>query len=257
MFAVNEEPTKPPEVTPSRIQITTDTLLRIALVAVGLWLVVQLVPVFLIIIVGLMIMGMLNPMIKWLERRQIPRGFGIAIVFGGVALASLLIIAITIPRLLSQLSDILVQLPKAQAALTAYLESHRWSAPLAQAVRSMRVTEVLSNGARAALTYSPQILEIVGGAVSAAFFALYLLIDRDRMRGGLFALVPRTYHVRLSRVLLGLETIVGGYMRGQMITSLLMAAFRSSCCGSHTSPMRFRSRFLLALRMCCLTSGAR
>ncbi len=89
----------------------------------------------------------------------------------------------------------------------------------------MRVTEVLSNGARAALTYSPQILEIVGGAVTAAFFALYLLIDRDRMRGGLFALVPRTYHVRLSRVLLGLETIVGGYMRGQMITSLLMAAF--------------------------------
>ena len=210
---------------PSRIQITTDTLLRIALVAVGLWLVVQLVPVFLIIIVGLMIMGMLNPMIKWLERRQIPRGFGIAIVFGGVALVSLLIIAITIPRLLSQLSDILVQLPKAQAALTAYLESHRWSAPLAQAVRSMRVTEVLSNGARTALTYSPQILEIVGGAVTAAFFALYLLIDRDRMRGGLFALVPRTYHVRLSRVLLGLETIVGGYMRGQMITSLLMAAF--------------------------------
>ncbi len=45
------------------------------------------------------------------------------------------------------------------------------------------------------------------------------------MRGSLFALVPREYHVRLSRVLLNLETIVGGYVRGQLITSAMMAVF--------------------------------
>ncbi len=66
---------------------------------------------------------------------------------------------------------------------------------------------------------------MVGGAITAAFLALYLLIDRDRLRGGLFALVPRRRHVRLSRILLGLETIVGGYMRGQLITSALITVF--------------------------------
>jgi putative heme transporter len=45
------------------------------------------------------------------------------------------------------------------------------------------------------------------------------------MRGAFFALIPRTFHVRLSRVIMNLETIVGGYMRGQAITSGLMAAF--------------------------------
>jgi predicted PurR-regulated permease PerM len=37
--------------------------------------------------------------------------------------------------------------------------------------------------------------------------------------------VPRRYHVRLARITLNLETIVGGYMRGQVITSVLMTGF--------------------------------
>jgi predicted PurR-regulated permease PerM len=66
---------------------------------------------------------------------------------------------------------------------------------------------------------------VVGGALTAAFLALYVLIDRDRLRGALFALVSRRHHVHLSRILRGLETIVGGYMRGQVITSALITAF--------------------------------
>jgi predicted PurR-regulated permease PerM len=69
------------------------------------------------------------------------------------------------------------------------------------------------------------IVEVAAYTATAFFLALYVMLDRDRMRGALFALVPRNYHVRLSRVLINLETIVGGYMRGQAITSLLMAIF--------------------------------
>jgi predicted PurR-regulated permease PerM len=36
--------------------------------------------------------------------------------------------------------------------------------------------------------------------------------------------VARRFHVRLARITLNLETIVGGYMRGQVITSVLMTA---------------------------------
>ena len=37
--------------------------------------------------------------------------------------------------------------------------------------------------------------------------------------------MPRTQHIRLSRILVNLETIVGGYIRGQAITCALMAVF--------------------------------
>ena len=51
------------------------------------------------------------------------------------------------------------------------------------------------------------------------------MIDRDRLRGALFAVVPRSHHIRLSRIMMNLETIVGAYIRGQMVTSVLMAVF--------------------------------
>jgi predicted PurR-regulated permease PerM len=41
----------------------------------------------------------------------------------------------------------------------------------------------------------------------------------------LFLATPRAQHIRLSRVLHNLEIIVGGYIRGQMITCLLMGVF--------------------------------
>jgi predicted PurR-regulated permease PerM len=75
------------------------------------------------------------------------------------------------------------------------------------------------------LTYATKALEVIAYSVTSLFLALYLIVDRDRMRGGAFALIPRAYHVRLSRVLLNLQTIVGGYMRGQIITSVMMAVF--------------------------------
>jgi predicted PurR-regulated permease PerM len=45
------------------------------------------------------------------------------------------------------------------------------------------------------------------------------------LRGALYAVVPRSHHIRLSRILLSLGTIVGGYIRGQVLTCVLMGAF--------------------------------
>jgi predicted PurR-regulated permease PerM len=45
------------------------------------------------------------------------------------------------------------------------------------------------------------------------------------MQGTVYAIVPRDYHMRLARILQNLETIVGGYMRGQLITSVAIGVF--------------------------------
>jgi predicted PurR-regulated permease PerM len=67
--------------------------------------------------------------------------------------------------------------------------------------------------------------EILAYSVATVFLAIYIMIDRDRLRGALFAVVPRRHHIRFSRVLLNLELIVGGYIRGQIITCVLMMVF--------------------------------
>jgi predicted PurR-regulated permease PerM len=133
--------------------------------------------------------------------------------------------AFTIPRIGAELFDIAKKLPMMQGELVGLFERSEATAPLANTVRNADSSALLSQAGTKLLSYSTRVLELVAYGVTTCFLALYLVIDRDRMRGALFALVPRTFHVRLSRILLKLETIVGGYVRGQVITSIMMSVF--------------------------------
>jgi predicted PurR-regulated permease PerM len=61
--------------------------------------------------------------------------------------------------------------------------------------------------------------------VTAVVLSFYFLADGKRTQGALYAIVPREFHMRLARIIHNLETIVGGYMRGQLITSAAIAIF--------------------------------
>ncbi|MBA2542618.1 MAG: AI-2E family transporter, partial [Deltaproteobacteria bacterium] len=57
------------------------------------------------------------------------------------------------------------------------------------------------------------------------FLTIYLLADPTRSKGLVYALTPRRHHVKVAKILLELKVIVGGYMRGQLITSLSITVF--------------------------------
>ena len=68
------------------------------------------------------------------------------------------------------------------------------------------------NLAKAGLAYSLEVMITgLGYCAVSLFLGSILLIERDRLRGAAFSLLPRTHHVRLSRGFLNLEVIVGGY----------------------------------------------
>ena len=74
------------------------------------------------------------------------------------------------------------------------------------------------------MSYSSDLLTLIGYAASTAFLAIYLLADPVRTKGLIYAVVPRNHHIKLARILIELKVIVGGYMRGQLITSVAMAS---------------------------------
>src|SRR5581483_5160708 len=114
--------------------------------------------------------------------------------------------------------------PEKQQAAAARLDGLQMR-PLADSVRHANIEQAVASGGTALLAFGQRTIEIVAYLASTVFLALYVMLDRDRLRGWLFAIVPREDHIRVSRVLIGLERIVGGYVRGQVITSALMAAF--------------------------------
>jgi predicted PurR-regulated permease PerM len=136
-----------------------------------------------------------------------------------------LVITLTIPALLAQATDLLDQEPALRALLSKWLAGSHLTSPLAELLRKVHSGDLVRLAASNAYEYSTRAIAIFAYLLSSIFLALYMMIDRDRLRGGLFLVVPRTHHIRLSRIMLNLETIVGGYIRGQVITSAFMAIF--------------------------------
>jgi predicted PurR-regulated permease PerM len=181
--------------------------------------------VVLVAVLALFIVGTLGPAVEWLESHRMTRGWAIALVFVSLLSCTVLLMGLTIPSLVEQTTRLAKQEPMMRERLASLVSRSPFGVPLADSLRTAHYEGLSKDATGAAMAYSGRAFEIVAYIMSGVFLALYTMIDRDRLRGGLFAIVPRSHHIRLSRVLLNLETIVGGYIRGQIVTSGLMAIF--------------------------------
>ena len=208
-----------------RIEITTRTLFVALAIVLGVFAVRELWNVVVVILVALIIVGAVLPVVHWFERRGVPRSLALAITYVGTFVILSGLLFLTLPPLMSQLFAILDNAPKERAKLIAFLSDYKIGKPVAQAIRSVPLDEIFTKASTALLGYSQEILTAIGYAVTTMFLSIYLILDGKRVNGALYAVVPRAYHLRLARILINLETIVGGYVRGQLITSAAITLF--------------------------------
>ncbi|MDB5949447.1 MAG: hypothetical protein JWR65_1302 [Massilia sp.] len=208
-----------------RIEIAPMTFIVAVLVALGAWTLVRLLPALLVLLGALIIVGTLNPAVRWLVARKFRRGAAIAIVFGVLSLLVLATATLTVPALIAQVSSLIQQEPILRGHVVNFLAGYPLTRFLAVAVRDLQYDSLIKSAGTQVLAVSARLVEIFAYGAGAFFLALYMMIDADRLRGAVFLATPRQHHIRLSRVLLNLETIVGGYIRGQLITCVFMGIF--------------------------------
>ncbi len=208
-----------------RFELSLKSLFIILGVLAGIWLVVHALLVLLVLVTALMLVGALHPLVAWLEQRRMRRVFAIGLVFvvGTVVAGTLL--ALTVPTVIKQVKSVIENEPKIRETLASYLDESQLTAPLAQDLRQVDYKELMKSSRQSLLNVGMRLGEATAYLFAAVFLAFYMMLDRDRLRGALYAVVPRSHHIRLSRILINLETIVGGYIRGQLFTCALMAGF--------------------------------
>ena len=213
------------ESTVVRGELSLKSLLSVLALIAVLWMLLNLVPVLLVLMAALMTVGALNPLVAWFVKRKMKRRFAIGLVFGLGALATITLATVTIPPLLDQAKTLADTEPRMRESVAGFLERSRLTASLADDLRNVRYTDVVKSSRITLFTMCTGMIETVACGVAAVFLAFYMMIDHDRLRGALFAVVPRRHHLRLSAVLLNLGTIVGDYIRSQALTCLLMSGF--------------------------------
>jgi predicted PurR-regulated permease PerM len=208
-----------------RIELAPRTIWYLVFVVAAIWLALQLQLVLIVVTVALVMVGTLDPMVAWFERRGIRRGRALVLIFVLIAALAASILLLTVPPLIAQLLHLIEDAPRGRDKLIEWLVRSRLPKPFLQAVKAVPVNDLVTRAGNTVVGYSSQLLTMVGYTISTTFLAIYLLADPVRSKGLIYSVVPRHHHMKVARILIELKSIVGGYMRGQLITSVAIAVF--------------------------------
>ncbi len=208
-----------------RIELAPRTLIWILVAIASVWLALKLWTVIVVLLVALVLVGTFDPLVAWFERRGLGRGRSLALIFLVVVVALAAIILVTVPPLVAQLQHIVENAPDERRKLIRYLSQYQWAAPFVRSIRAVPLDSLVVRAGNGLLGYSAEVLVAIGYAVTTIFLAVYLLAAPTRAQALLYVMVPRHHHVKLAQILMGLKQIVGGYMRGQLITSVAITVF--------------------------------
>lgn len=208
-----------------RYELAPRSLFTIVAIGAGIWLLIRLWPVLLLIVIALILAGTLSPIVAWLERHRVRRSVALGLILLALIGVVVGLGALVIPALAAQIAAVVESGPTLRNQVADYLAGIPLLAERATALRNAEPSSLLTTLGERAVSYAATAVQLIIYGLTTVVLAFYLLADHERVQGFGFSLLPRRYHLRTARVLLDMETIVGGYVRGQALTSFLIGSF--------------------------------
>lgn len=220
-----ERPLDDPHTRTIRHELSLRSLLSVIAIAAGLWLLLRIWEIILLLVIALVLAGTVSPAVGWLERHRVKRPLALGLILVALLAAVIGLGALVIPAFVRQVRDLIAAAPTIQARLADYAARVPALADRADAIRTAQPTRLLAPLGASALSFAGAAAQVVILGLTVVVLAFYLVADHERVQGFAFALLPRRYHLRAARILLDMETVVGGYVRGQALTSLLIGIY--------------------------------
>jgi predicted PurR-regulated permease PerM len=216
---------------------TIDFLIgRILLIGAVLWLLARNIDFVALALIAVILAAAMLPLADAGEKRRVPRAVTvIAVYVVGIGLVAMLI-ALLVPLITRQGQEMIARLPAARVKALEWIAvirpaAGRWEwfdsialpeirleqlAPVAQEVmrRSVWVTRGFFSG--------------TASLVMLLFLTGYLVVDHRRIRRGLLALVAPGRRDEVARIGAAVFGRMGGYIRGQALVSMAIAALLSA-----------------------------
>jgi predicted PurR-regulated permease PerM len=207
--------TRRPEV---QLRIPFATLLKLAFFALLVLSTIRLWPVILMVIVSCMLAAMLAPFVDWLERYRVRRALGITAVAVAMLVVVVLFATVVVPAMVHELKDVAANAPKLKAQLLQRLPILE---PVLTVPHGPQMGSWLSHG----LTAGKFALEGVSAILFVLVITVYLLVEGRQAFEWLLALAPQRNREKLRRTADEASEVAIAYVRGNLITSVVCAAW--------------------------------
>ena len=178
----------------------------------------------------------LDPFVDRLEALKVPRSLGALTVMLGIFGLIVTVLVYAIPMFLDELRAAATDLPSQLQSLEARIEPWAWATfkiklphtmtDVAHAVGDKVQAQLptMLSAAALALFGTLSYVAVILSALIVPIFALYLLIDFDRIVGRVGDLIPRRWHAPATDVARQIHRTLGGYVRGQLTCNIVLGA---------------------------------
>jgi predicted PurR-regulated permease PerM len=194
------------------------------------WVLYLLSPILTPFVVSALLAYLGDPLVDRLEQRGLKRTAAVSVVFSVLFLFLLLLALTLIPRIESQIGDLLQKLPGYLAWLrdVALPRLEAWLPIEASGFDLSLLQQTLAKHWREAGGVAAQVWESVSGSglallgwianlVLVPVLTFYLLRDWDHLVAGIHTLLPRRAEATWSKLAREADEVLGAFLRGQVL----------------------------------------
>jgi predicted PurR-regulated permease PerM len=194
-----------------------------ALILLAILAAKELLPVLLLVLISLILMVGLLPYVDAMVRKGIPRVGAVLILLFVFFAALIALFGIMIPAIVEEVEAIRENLPESAREIEDLLRNFGIHVELQERARNIDWDRVISG--RAAIDYGQRVVGLILSIVTIIVMTAYLLTDTPRLGNFVTQFIPPERRPELERLFWSLTRVVGGFLRGQAITSLSIAVF--------------------------------
>ncbi len=210
------------------INISTLTIVKVIAVIVGLAFLYAIRDVIGVLVVAFVLASALTPFVDWLNKRlSIPRIFGIVIVYVVLLGIISVILALLIPAIVNQVSDIANNFPqyynKIQTefgSIKNFSITQSFVDKLQSSLQSLNISVGQATGG-----VFTAISSIFGGIftfIGIVVITFYLILQEQTTRNFLKSIVPIKYLPTVTPIFDAIQVKMGGWLRGQLVLSAII-----------------------------------
>jgi len=206
-----------------RLEVSYRGIIFAVLAVVAVLMFVKLWPIIIIVVTSFIFMAALLPYVEWLVERGLPRVAAVVLIMLTVLVVLLGLAALVVPAMIDEFADLKDNLPEDAREMEDFLEDFGINVQLEDRARNVDWERVVSG--RTAIDYGQQALAIGFTLMTIFVLTAYLLADTPRMTRFVYQFVPSGREPEVERWLGALRAVVGGYIRGQLITTAVITVF--------------------------------
>jgi predicted PurR-regulated permease PerM len=213
---------------PLQVVLAPRTLVVFVLLAAGTVAVVALAfalsTVLVEFVVAIVLAMALEPLVQTFERRRLGRGAAVGISFALVTVVFVGFAYLLFEPLVTELNRFAANLPQLTRELThgqgrlGFLESKYH---IVERARSAIQGHGATGAAGQTLGVVTNTVQTVGGLVFVVFLTLFVMLGGRQWFDSLVGIAPRQHQERARRVGAGISRVVGGYVSGNLLISVI------------------------------------